>query len=407
MSVERERTLAADAFHEALGDDSAEDLYDNAPCGYLSSLADGTIVKVNQTFLTWTGYRREDLVGRVRFQELLTVGGQIYYETHYGPLLSMQGEAREVALEFVRADGRRLPALVNSVVRRDRAGGTAFVRTAVFDASDRRAYERELLDARRRAEQSEARARLLARTLQESLLPPALPDVPGLDVAASYRPAGAGDEVGGDFYDVFETRTGAWVVVVGDVRGKGAEAAAVTALVRYTLRATAIRDASPTRILEDLNEVLLRERDEWSCTVVVGRFSGPDAGPDAGPGSRWRLTVACGGHPPPLLTGRGTGARPVGRPGTLLGMLDTVTFADVEETLAPGESVVFFTDGVTEGRGRDGFFGDKRLAALLDARPGASADEVARAVVDEVVAFQEGVPRDDIALVVVGVPSGG
>ena len=404
MSVERERTLAIDAFHEALGDDSAEDLYDNAPCGYLSSLADGTIVKVNQTFLTWTGYRREDLVGRVRFQELLTVGGQIYYETHYGPLLSMQGEAREVALEVVRADGRRLPALVNSVVRRDEAGGTAFVRTAVFDASDRRAYERELLDARRRAEESEARARLLARTLQQSLLPPALPDVPGLEVAAAYRPAGSGDEVGGDFYDVFETRSGAWVVVVGDVRGKGAEAAAVTALARYTLRATAIRDAAPTRILDDLNEVLLHEREEWSCTVVVGRLSCSDVRSE----SRWRLTVACGGHPPPLLTGRGgTGVRPVGRPGTLLGMLDSVTFTDVDETLTAGDSVVFFTDGVTEGRGREDFFGDKRLAALLDARSGASADEVARAVVDEVLAFQNGVPRDDIALVVVRVPSPG
>ena len=400
MSVERERTLAADAFQEALGDDSAEDLYDHAPCGYLSSLADGTIVKVNQTFLTWTGYRREDLVGRARFQELLTVGGQIYYETHYGPLLAMQGEAREVALEVVRADGRRLPALVNSVVTRDDDGGTTFVRTAVFDAGDRRAYERELLEARRRAEESEARARLLARTLQQSLLPPALPEVPGLDVAASYRPAGAGDEVGGDFYDVFETRGGAWVVVLGDVRGKGAEAAAVTALARYTLRATAIRDAAPARVLEDLNEVLGREREDWSCTAVVGRFrwSGEGAGPAC-----WRLTVACGGHPPPLLVGP-AGTRPVGRPGTLLGLLDAVTVTDVEKTLPPGASVVFFTDGVTEGRGPEGFFGDRRLAALLDRHRGAGADEVARAVVDEVVAFQEGLPRDDIALVVVGVP---
>lgn len=396
MSVEPERTLAADAFHEALGDDSADDLYDHAPCGYLSSLADGTIVKVNQTFLTWTGYRREDLVGTVRFQELLSVGGQIYYETHYGPMLEMQGGAREVALEVVRADGRRLPALVNSVVRRDESGRTAFVRTAVFDATDRRAYERELLDARRRAEESEARARVLARTLQQSLLPPAMPAIPGLDVAAAFRPAGSGDEVGGDFYDVFETRRGDWAVVVGDVRGKGAEAAAITALVRYTVRAGAFRDLPPARVLDDLNEVLLRERGDWSCTVVIGAFAEVAGG-------GWRVTVACGGHPPPLRIGPSAPAGPVGRPGTLLGLLDAVNVRDVEATLEPADALVFFTDGVTEARGPEGFFGDDRLAILLEPMAGMGAAEVARTVVDHVVAFQEGNPRDDIAVVVVRV----
>ncbi|MFP5369687.1 MAG: PP2C family protein-serine/threonine phosphatase, partial [Actinomycetes bacterium] len=332
-----------------------------------------------------------------RFQELLSVGGQIYYETHYGPMLEMQGEAREVALEVVRSDGRRLPALVNSVVRRDESGRTAFVRTAVFDATDRRAYERELLDARRRAEESEARARLLARTLQQSLLPPAVPEIPGLDVGAAFRPAGAGDEVGGDFYDVFETRAGGWAVAVGDVRGKGAEAAAVTALARYTVRAGAFRDVQPARVLADLNDVLLRERGDWSCTVAIGSLTPRD-------GCGWRVTVACGGHPPPLRIGPSSPARPVGRPGTLLGLLDTIDVADVEEALAPGEAVVFFTDGVTEARGPEGFFGEERLAGLLDTLRDAGAVEIARGVVDRVVEFQAGDPRDDIAVVVVRVP---
>jgi PAS domain S-box-containing protein len=138
----------------ALLEESAEDLYENAPCGYLSALPGGTIVKVNQTFLTWTGYRREDLVGRKRFYELLTAGGRIFHETHYAPLLQMQGAVREIALDLVCADGRRLPVLINSVLRTDDAGKPLLVRTTVFDSTDRKEYERELLRERQRAEQA-------------------------------------------------------------------------------------------------------------------------------------------------------------------------------------------------------------------------------------------------------------
>ena len=388
---------ATDAFRAALVEDSAEDLYDHAPCGYLSCRPDGTIVKVNQTFLTWTGYGRDDLVGTKRFQELLSVGGRIYYETHYGPLLAMQGEAREIAVQVVRADGGRLPALVNSVVTRDAAGRPAFIRTAVFDATDRRAYERELLDARRRAEASEERARLLAQTLQQSLLPPEPPQIPGLDVAGAYRPAGRGDEVGGDFYDVFESREGDWVVVVGDVRGKGAEAAVVTALVRHALRATAIRLRQPARVLETLNQVLLHQDGDNLCTVVYARLR-------CQPGRSCRVTVACGGHPLPLRLAPGSPPVPFGRPGTLLGLLDPIEVVDQATTLHPGEAVVFYTDGVTEARGREGFFGDDRLASLLDTMRDLDATAMAQGIVDEVVAFQDGHPRDDIAVLVARMP---
>ena len=389
---------ATDAFRAALVEDSAEDLYDHAPCGYLSCRPDGTIVKVNQTVLTWTGYGQDELVGRKRFQELLSVGGRIYYETHYGPLLAMQGEAREIAVEVVRADGGRLPALVNSVVTSDAAGRPAFVRTAVFDATDRRAYERELLDARRRAEASEGRARVLAETLQQSLLPPAPPQIPGLDVAAAYRPAGRGDEVGGDFYDVFESGEGDWVIVVGDVQGKGAAAAVVTALARYTLRATAIRLRQPARVLETLNQVLLRQDDgdNW-CTVVYARVR-------CKPGRSCRLTVASGGHPLPLRVAPSSPPEPFGRPGTVLGVLDPVEVVDQATTLRPGEALVFFTDGVTEGRGDQGFFGDDRLADLLHSMRDMDASAMAQGVVDEVVAFQDGNPRDDIAVLVARMP---
>jgi PAS domain S-box-containing protein len=133
-------------------EETAEELYQHAPCGYLSALPDGTVVRVNQTLLDWTGYTRESLLGK-RLPDLLPVVGKIFYETHYDPLLRMQGFIREMALDLVCADGQLLPVLLNSVLQRDAAGRPVVVRTTVFDATERRSYERELLLARRRAEQ--------------------------------------------------------------------------------------------------------------------------------------------------------------------------------------------------------------------------------------------------------------
>jgi PAS domain S-box-containing protein len=140
---------------EAPMEETADELYESAPCGYLSTRPDGTILRVNRTFLGWTGHRREDLVGQKRFQDLLSPGGRIYHETHYAPLLRMQGAVREIAVEVVCADGRRLPALINSVMHRDAAGQARVVRTTVFDATDRMEYERELLRARQKAERAD------------------------------------------------------------------------------------------------------------------------------------------------------------------------------------------------------------------------------------------------------------
>src|SRR4029453_12830175 len=116
-----------------------------------------------------TGYTREQLVGHRRFAELLTAGGRIYHETHYAPMLEMHGSARAIALDIVRANGSRLPVLVNAILERDDAGHAVVVRAAVFDATDRREYEHELLRAKERAEASEQRSTELARTLQRTL----------------------------------------------------------------------------------------------------------------------------------------------------------------------------------------------------------------------------------------------
>jgi phosphoserine phosphatase RsbU/P len=390
---------ATEAFYAALGDDNAEDLYENAPCGFLSTLLDGTIVKVNATFLRWTGHRCEDLVGQRTFAELLTAGGRIFHETHYAPMLRMQGRAREIAVDVVCADGRRLPVLVNAVLTDEAPGRPSLIRAALFDATERRQYERELLEARRRAEESEARARALAMTLQESLLPPAPPAIPGLDVATAYRPAGTGTDVGGDFSDVFQAQSGAWSVVVGDVRGKGVEAATVAALARHTLRAAAMRTSRPKLALQTLHQALERETTERFCTAVFARVRRMSPG-------HFRMVVASGGHPLPLVAWQDGSVTTVGRHGSLLGVLDDPAFVDTTVDLRVGDVAVFYTDGVSEGRRGREFYGDERLAELVRSRRPAGAPAVAEGIVDDVVAFQGGVPRDDIAVVVLAVPQG-
>jgi phosphoserine phosphatase RsbU/P len=389
----------ADEFYSALLEDDPEELYDNAPCAYLSTHPDGTILKVNATFLAWTGYDRDSLVGIRRFQDLLAPGDRIFHETHIAPMLRMQGHVREIAVEVVCRSGARLPALVNSVLKLDEAGTPVAVRTAVFDATERRAYERELLDARRRAEEAQARATALARTLQASFLPPAILSVPGLDVAGAYRPAGDGSEVGGDFYDVFETGRGAWAVVLGDVCGKGPAAAVITALARYTVRAEALRTPYPSAVLAALHEVLVRYHPDQFCTAVFVLLEPGEGG--------MRLVIASGGHHLPLRL-RATGKiDTVGTTGTILGMLDRPLLVDTSTILGPGDTIVLYTDGVVEAR-RDGeFFDDDRLRALIadGAGAGTSALHLADAIVAAALDFQDGDARDDIAVVVVRVPT--
>lgn len=380
---------ALDGFYAALLDDDPVQLYERAPCGYLSTTPDGTIVKVNQTFLSLTGYQRGDLVGRRTFSELLTMGGRIYHETHYAPMLRMQGTAREIALEIVTPSGGRLPVLVNSVIEPGPDGKPLVIRTAVFDATDRRSYERELLRAKQRAEESEQRARVLALTLQQSLMPPAPPAIPGLDVSAVYRPVGEGAEVGGDFYDVFERAPDDWLVAVGDVRGKGVGAAVVTALVRYTIRGMAVRSGSPAQVLRAVNEVLLLDPTDRFCTVALARLRPV--------GDGWHLTAASAGHPLPLLAGPAGPAVPVGRHGTLLGIFPDAQVHEVGAELSSGSTVVLYTDGASEARGPDGFYGEDRLRESVTRHR--AAEDVAVAVAGDVLAFQSGPSRDDLAVV--------
>jgi phosphoserine phosphatase RsbU/P len=389
--------LATAAFYAALADDDPAELYDNAPCGYLSTLPDGTVVKANATFLAWTGYDRDALIGQRRFQDLVSPGDRIFYQTHAAPLLLMQGMLREIAVHVISASGSRLPMLMNALLKRGQDGQPLIVRTVLFDASERLAYERELMAARRRAEESEARARVLAETLQRSFLPPDIVTVPGLDVGGAYRPAGDGSEVGGDFYDVFRAGSQTWGIVLGDVCGKGAAAAVVTALARYTVRAEALHVSSPAAVLAGLHRALLTYYPQTFCTVL---FLLLDPVPEG-----HRLTMATGGHPLPLCRRADGSIETLGRPGSFLGMEETASVTESAAVLSPGDMVVLYTDGVTEAHEGDAFFGETGIAEVLAASAGLTAQAVADAVVAAALAFQHGPARDDIAVVVVRKPS--
>ncbi len=233
----------------------------------------------------------------------------------------------------------------------------------------------------------------VARTLQRSLLPPDLPDVPGVELAAVYHPAGGGGDVGGDFYDAFETGESGLYLSIGDVCGKGAPAAALTGIARHTVRAAAVRERSPRSILRTLNQALLRQMVERRfCTVAVGRL---ETTPDGA-----RLTVCCGGHPPPLLIRRDGTVEEAGMPGTLLGFYEHVQLSDHTVDLAPGDAVVFYTDGVTEERRQGHMFGEERLGELLRSSAGLSAAGIADRLERAVLEFTPGPPADDVAVIV-------
>ncbi|MFD7665011.1 PP2C family protein-serine/threonine phosphatase [Streptomyces sp. NPDC059788] len=399
-----------DATFAALLEDSAEELYDSAPCGYVSTLMDGTVAKVNATLLHWLGLARETVVGQLRFTDLLTVGGKLYHETHFAPLLRMQGEINGIALEIKRADGTRMPVLVSSTVKYGSEGEPLLIRTTLFDARDRRAYEEELLRrqqeaeaARKRAEADRARLQEALAALQQSLLPTVLPEIPGLEVASYYHTASP-DRLGGDFYDLFALDGKRWAFFLGDVSGKGPRAAALTSLTRYTLRAAALHDPEPVATLATLNTVL-HERytggDPRYCTAIFGVLE-PDR--DSG---EVTVRLASGGHPPALLLRADGSCDFLPTPGGLLvGVLPEPHFVTATATLAPGDSLLLYTDGLTEARtGPDrALYGDEALRTFAAGHTGSPPRAVIQALTVLLDGFGDGLD-DDTALLALGVPA--
>lgn len=230
----------------------------------------------------------------------------------------------------------------------------------------------------------------VARVLQEGLKPPALPHMPGWDSAAVYLPAGEVNAVGGDFYDAFEV-DGGWMVTVGDVVGRGAAAASLTALARHTIRTTGLLTGDPRRALE-LLDAELRARGEGAlCTAAILVLPRSENDPAD-------VTFVSAGHPLPLLLRDGA-VEEVGAPGPLLGAFEGATWKPQTLRLGAGDQLVLFTDGVIEARGREDRFGDGRLRQELAGAEGPLA--AIRRVTQALEGFIGGEPEDDVALVVV------
>ena len=317
------------------------------------------------------------------------------YTVSYRRVATAEGRDHELEYRMVAADGSKVWLQDNASVDMGDDGRPRRLLGIMVDITRRKRAELVLLESRQRFAS-------LARTLQASLLPPNLPEIPGLEVAARYRSAEDGVEVVGDFYDVFDVGEDGWGVVMGDVCGKGPEAAALTAVARHTVRATAMREKRPSRVLERLNEAVLNhdalnhDAEERFCTAVYARVQPcPDG---------VRLSLSCGGHPLPLVLRADGTVETAGRPGTLLGLFEAPDLSDADLQLAAGDAAVFFTDGATEAKHRGTILGEDRLRAIVEACAGLRAEEIASRMVDTVMAFQEGAPQDDLAIVVLRVP---
>jgi PAS domain S-box-containing protein len=238
----------------------------------------------------------------------------------------------------------------------------------------------------------------VARALQSSLLPPSLPEIPGVRVTARYRAAGEGNEVGGDFYHAFQVDKQAWWFVIGDVSGKGPEAAAIAGLARHTLRAVALHERSPSRLLEALHETLLREGRGELCTVCCALLRPGHSGAE--------LSVARGGHPPPIVRRAGGTIETATCSGPLLGVPVNVAFDQQLIELAPGDTVVLYTDGVTEAHHRNqDLFGEDRLIDVIR-RAADDVDSVADDILAAVTDYGPAEPRDDVAVGVLQLDTG-
>lgn len=306
-----------------------------------------------------------------------------------------QGEDYEIEHRIEWPDGSEHWILARGRCFYDDNGEPSRMIGVTQDISERKNAEAE-------RERLLERERKISHTLQRSLLPPSLPDIPGVELANRYVAFGEGMEVGGDFYDVFSVPGDHWALAVGDVTGKGPEAATLTSLARYTIRAAAAREVGdPGRVLSILNEEILRQiGSSRMVTVIFGELEPAAAG--------WTLSLATGGHPPPFILRASGEVESCGYgAGAILGAFEDPHIGGWEILLRPGDAALLYTDGATEARAPAGeFFGEERLEQVCAECASLSAEEIAARIERAVVEFQRGNPRDDVALLVVKIPGG-
>lgn len=331
----------------------------------------GRIADVNPAGATLLDRRREDVLG-LPLDECLP--GR-WDAGHGDPTRSelVSGDRRTF-------DARRQPLTDGS----GRAAGELVVLRDITERIEAENQLRELLTERSR----------IAATLQASVVPGHLPAISMTEVATRYEPAGDGHEVGGDFFDIFPLADSCWGVVLGDVSGKGSEAAAVTALTRYTLRTLANPRHPPSRTLRELNTRLLATTvEECHCTLIYAIARTTVTGID--------LTLSLAGHHPPLVLRRNGTVEPAGELGTLLGLLEDASFVDTPIHLGTGDLICMFTDGLIEARHGNELFGTERVASLLQELCAQETDDVAGELVRAARQFQGAALSDDLALLII------
>lgn len=427
--IERDRAHASATRPDAAGPgDEAllavlaqfDSLLEGAPLGIGIFDRDLRHVRVNRVLEEMNGQPAELLLGRTPSEVNGEVGAQA--EVLYRTVMDSGDAMRDVRLtgEVTARPGEvRHWSITFYPVRRD--GDVVGLCVIVDDVT----AEQELTDALMESQRAVQR---LAEDLQRDLLPPAHPVVAHADVAAIYRPAHTASRVGGDFYDVVELGGQRWLLVIGDVQGKGPLAASLSGALRYAVRTAAVVDHDPARVMGTVNAVLMGLEHEATCTAVCALLERR--------GDAWSLTTTSAGHPAPLVVrGARDGSPPavesVGASNMLLGVVHDVGYDVAHSTLAPGDSLVLYTDGITEARaqpqqrgdgGRPGtgevtLFGESRLrvalaetAASAAARsaPGRGrADVLAQGIDGAVHAFASGRLRDDVTLLVLHVPEDG
>jgi PAS domain S-box-containing protein len=298
-------------------------------------------------------------------------------------------------LELLSAIGATAVILVPMIG----AAGTIGAITLVSSGEDRKLSAEDLSLAERlarRAGTAVENARLytertrIARTLQKALLPESLPEIPGVEVAARYCAAGELNDVGGDFYDVFDHGANRWMLVMGDVCGKGPRAAGVTALARHTLRAAAMSEQSPKEMLATLHRALRRQPVGADlCTVCLVTMEQARG--------RTRLSVALAGHPPPLWIGGGEVSL-VGEHGTLLGVLDPIDVGLTSVEIGPGDTLLLYTDGLPDAGVAGGQLGEEGMIELCRKAPRETLDGMLEHIERTALDHAEGSLRDDLAL---------
>lgn len=353
----------------------------NAPVGFAQLDTRLRFVRINDVLAEQNGASAEEHVGRTPMDLLPDVPRGSYLPFFEAAL---RGETSQFEMEGATAGGEKRVWLERVYPLRDRRDRVVGVGAFVVDISERKAAEAERESS--------------VRALQRSLLPSDLPPVEWLRIATRYSTAAGSLEVGGDFYDVLTGSSFGVAACVGDVCGRGVEAAATTSRARYTLvPLVESHPASPARAIAELNRIMLEHHRESAPTFLTLALAMIRP---TGDGAEARL--ALGGHPAPVLVRRGGGASFVGRFGTLVGIGPSVDVEDVAIALEPGDALVLYTDGYTEARDPEGdLFGDERLLGALASAAAGTAEQIADALEAAVDRFtRERVERDDRALLV-------